>query len=35
MRQGEVDGQHAQHTTTDLLVDINGNQATVSANSLV
>ncbi|MEN3614760.1 nuclear transport factor 2 family protein [Plantactinospora sp. ZYX-F-223] len=35
MRQGEVDGQHAQHTTTDLLVDIHGNQATVSANSLV
>lgn len=22
MRQGEVEGQHAQHTTTDLLVDI-------------
>ncbi|MFF5292978.1 nuclear transport factor 2 family protein [Paractinoplanes globisporus] len=35
MRQGEVEGQHAQHTTTDLLVDIDGDQAAASANSLV
>lgn len=35
MRKGEVEGQHAQHTTTDLLVDIDGDRAAVSANSLV
>jgi 3-phenylpropionate/cinnamic acid dioxygenase small subunit len=35
MRKGEIEGQHTQHTTTDLLVDIDGDQATVSANSLV
>lgn len=35
MRQGEVEGQHTQHTTTDLLVDIDGDQAVASANSLV
>ena len=35
MRQGDIDGQHAQHMTTDLLVDIDGDQATVAANSLV
>jgi 3-phenylpropionate/cinnamic acid dioxygenase small subunit len=35
MRQGEIEGQHAQHTTTDLLVDIDGDRAAVSANSLV
>lgn len=35
MRRGDVHGQHAQHTTTDLLVDIDGDQAAVSANSLV
>ncbi|MEV5703654.1 nuclear transport factor 2 family protein [Actinoallomurus sp. NPDC052274] len=27
--------QHAQHTTTDLLVDVDGDQAAASANSLV
>ncbi|MEU0152518.1 nuclear transport factor 2 family protein [Micromonospora fulviviridis] len=35
MRQSEVEGQHTQHTTTDLLVDIDGDQAVVTANSLV
>jgi 3-phenylpropionate/cinnamic acid dioxygenase small subunit len=35
MRQGEVEGEHTQHTTTDLLVDIDGDQAAASANSLV
>ncbi|MFC7582660.1 nuclear transport factor 2 family protein [Nonomuraea antimicrobica] len=35
MRQGEVEGQHAQHATTDLLVDVEGDQAAASANSLV
>ncbi|MFI6517522.1 nuclear transport factor 2 family protein [Spirillospora sp. NPDC050679] len=35
MRQGEVEGQHAQHTTTDLLADVDGDQAAVSANSTV
>ncbi|MEE6259557.1 nuclear transport factor 2 family protein [Plantactinospora sonchi] len=35
MRKGDVEGQHAQHTTTDLLVDIDGDEAAVSANSLV
>ncbi|WTW91906.1 nuclear transport factor 2 family protein [Streptomycetaceae bacterium NBC_01309] len=35
MRQGEVEGQYAQHTTTDLLVDVDGDQAAASANSLV
>lgn len=35
MKQGEVEGQHAQHTTTDLLVDVDGDLAIASANSLV
>jgi hypothetical protein len=35
MRQTEVEGEHTQHVTTDLLVDINGDQAAASANSLV
>jgi ketosteroid isomerase-like protein len=35
MRQGEVEGQHTQHTTTDLLVNVDGDQAAASANSLV
>ncbi|MFB4278679.1 MULTISPECIES: nuclear transport factor 2 family protein [unclassified Nonomuraea] len=35
MRQGEVEGQHTQHTTTDLLVDLDGDRAAASANSLV
>lgn len=35
MRRAEVEGQHSQHTTTDLLADVTGDEATVSANSLV
>ncbi|GLY79058.1 nuclear transport factor 2 family protein [Actinoallomurus iriomotensis] len=35
MRQAEVEGQHTQHTTTDLLVDVDGDQAAASANSIV
>lgn len=35
MRQAEVEGEHAQHVTTDLLVDVDGDQAAASANSLV
>ncbi|MEV0087326.1 nuclear transport factor 2 family protein [Saccharopolyspora sp. NPDC050642] len=35
MRQGEVEGQRSQHTTTDLLVNVNGDQAAASANSFV
>jgi 3-phenylpropionate/cinnamic acid dioxygenase small subunit len=35
MRQAEVEGQHTQHMTTDLLVDVDGDRATASANSLV
>ncbi|CRK50002.1 conserved hypothetical protein [Rhodococcus sp. RD6.2] len=35
MRQAEVDGEHTQHTTTDLLVNVNGDQATASSNSIV
>jgi 3-phenylpropionate/cinnamic acid dioxygenase small subunit len=35
MRQSEVEGEQTQHTTTDLLVDIDGDQAAASANSLV
>ncbi|WP_084959892.1 nuclear transport factor 2 family protein [Thermoactinospora rubra] len=35
MRQSEVEGQDTQHTTTDLLVDVDGDQAAVSANSTV
>lgn len=35
MRQAEVGGERTQHMTTDLLVDVNGDQATASANSLV
>lgn len=35
MRQGEVEGQEAQHTTTDLLVDVDGDHAALSANSTV
>lgn len=35
MRQGGVEGEHTQHTTTDLLLDIDGDQAAASANSLV
>ncbi|MBT2212905.1 MULTISPECIES: nuclear transport factor 2 family protein [Actinomadura] len=35
MRRSEVEGEHTQHTTTDLLVDVGGDQATASANSTV
>jgi 3-phenylpropionate/cinnamic acid dioxygenase small subunit len=35
MLQAEVEGEHAQHINTDLLVNVNGDQAAVSANSLV
>ncbi|WP_405731454.1 nuclear transport factor 2 family protein [Streptomyces sp. NBC_01537] len=35
MRQSEVEGEHAQHVTADLLVDVDGDQAAASANSLV
>ncbi|HEX2316563.1 MAG TPA: nuclear transport factor 2 family protein [Thermomonospora sp.] len=35
MRQGEVDGEHTQHLTVDLLVDLDGDRAAASANSLV
>lgn len=35
MRQGEVEGQRTQHTTTDLLVDLDGDQAAASSNSIV
>jgi hypothetical protein len=35
MRQGEVEGQHALHMTTDLLVDVEGIQAAASAYSPV
>ncbi|GAA3386962.1 nuclear transport factor 2 family protein [Cryptosporangium minutisporangium] len=35
LRQDEVEGEHTQHTTTDLLAEIDGDQATASANSIV
>ena len=35
MRQAEVEGEHTQHITTDLLVNVDGDQAAASANSLV
>ncbi|MGA6205810.1 nuclear transport factor 2 family protein [Nocardia testacea] len=35
IRRSEVDGEHAQHTTTDLLVEVSGDRAAASANSLV
>ncbi|MDX3850587.1 nuclear transport factor 2 family protein [Streptomyces sp. AK02-01A] len=35
LRQAEVEGEHTQHVTTDLLVDVNGDQAAASGNSLV
>ncbi|QFG20981.1 nuclear transport factor 2 family protein [Actinomadura sp. WMMB 499] len=35
MRKGEVEGEHTQHTTTDLLVDVDGDRASASANSTV
>ncbi|QLY30068.1 nuclear transport factor 2 family protein [Nocardia huaxiensis] len=35
IRRTEVDGEHTQHTTTDLLITVTGDQATTAANSLV
>jgi hypothetical protein len=35
IRQAEVEGEHTQHMTTDLLVNVDGDQAAASANSLV
>ncbi|MFE2019675.1 nuclear transport factor 2 family protein [Streptomyces sp. NPDC059499] len=35
LRRAEVEGEHTQHLTTDLLVDVNGDRAAASANSLV
>jgi 3-phenylpropionate/cinnamic acid dioxygenase small subunit len=35
LRQAEVEGEHTQHVTTDLLVKVDGDQAAASANSLV
>lgn len=35
MGQAEVEGERTQHVTTDLLVDLDGDQAAASANSLV
>ncbi|MGW6336580.1 nuclear transport factor 2 family protein [Nocardia rhamnosiphila] len=35
MRQGEVEGERTQHTTTDLLIEADGHRAAVSSNSVV
>ncbi|SDY42932.1 SnoaL-like domain-containing protein [Amycolatopsis xylanica] len=35
MRQAEVAGESTQHITSDLLVEVDGDQATASANSVV
>ena len=35
MRQGDVEGDRSQHTLTDLLVNVDGDQAPFSANSVV
>ena len=35
LRRTETPGEHTQHLTTDLLVDITGDQATTTAHSLV
>ncbi|MEU9841411.1 nuclear transport factor 2 family protein [Actinomadura sp. NPDC048032] len=35
LRRSPVEGEHTQHTTTDLLADVDGDRASVSANSLV
>ncbi|WP_280397928.1 nuclear transport factor 2 family protein [Nocardia carnea] len=35
MRGAEVDGEHSQHTTTDLLATVDGDRAVVETNSLV
>jgi hypothetical protein len=35
LRRSEVEGQHTQHTVTDLAVNVDGDQAATSANSVV
>lgn len=35
LRGSEVEGEHTQHVTTDLLVDVDGDTAQAAANSLV
>ncbi|WP_067857531.1 nuclear transport factor 2 family protein [Nocardia shimofusensis] len=35
LRRAQVEGEHTQHLTTDLMVDLDGDRATASANSLV
>ncbi|MFI6308554.1 nuclear transport factor 2 family protein [Nocardia fusca] len=35
IRRSAVDGERSRHTTTDLLVDVSGDRAAASANSLV
>ncbi|WP_433526932.1 nuclear transport factor 2 family protein [Nocardia pseudovaccinii] len=35
LRQSQVEGELTQHTTTDLLVQVDGDRAAASANSLV
>ncbi|MFC9997335.1 nuclear transport factor 2 family protein [Nocardia sp. NPDC127526] len=35
LQESEVDGEQTQHTNTDLLVEVDGDQAAVSANSIV
>ncbi|MFE7483451.1 nuclear transport factor 2 family protein [Streptomyces sp. NPDC012600] len=35
VRQSEVEGERTQHLTTDLLAEVEGDRAAVSANSLV
>ena len=35
MRKAEVAEEHTQHVTTDVLVDVDGDEAAVSANSVV
>jgi hypothetical protein len=35
IRRSAVDGECSRHTTTDLLVDVSGDRAAASANSLV
>ncbi|MQY07360.1 nuclear transport factor 2 family protein [Actinomadura macrotermitis] len=35
LRRSEAAGEHTQHLTTDLLVDVDGDRAAVSANSIV